>query len=143
MIALFKRLKQLNLPYSNAGSPIKTIFSFNSKNHCLVPVRDINLDDKIQSYFDETNYKALIEKLHSTDSETLRETIIRTYPNAKQPFYGDISAFNDDLMPNIEFMREVLGLYDLSQNFDISAQNQPLIKNEEEKNEKKEVINNG
>lgn len=115
MIAIFKiaqrRGNDKNFSFSNPGSNIKTVYTLDSKNYRLVPVRDIDLDAKIQSYFDETNYKALIERIHSDDPEELREHILRTYPAARRAFYGDVSAFQEDYLPNLELVQEVLNFY--------------------------------
>ena len=117
MIAVFKmaqrRANDKDFSFSNPGSNIKTVYTLDSKNYRLVPVRDIDFDAKIQSYFDETNYKALIERIHCDDPEELREHILRTYPAARCAFYGDISVFQEDYLLNLELVQEVLNLYNL------------------------------
>lgn len=143
MIAIFKmiqrRLNDKSFKFSNPGSSIKTIFTLDSKNHRLVPVRDIDLDAKIQSYFDETNYKALIERIHSDDPEELREHILRTYPTARRGFYGDISVFQEDYLPNLELVQEVLNLYNPDVLFDYESNLGDSTKDKEKNEERSEV----
>lgn len=139
MIAIFKiaqrRANDKNFSFSNPGSNIKTVYTLDSKNYRLVPVRDIDLDAKIQSYFDETNYKALIERIHSDDPEELREHILRTYPAARRAFYGDVSAFQEDYLPNLELVQEVLNFY----NPDVLFNYNPNLGDISKDNEKNEV----
>lgn len=144
MIAIFKiaqrRANDKNFSFSNPGSNIKTVYTLDSKNYRLVPVRDIDLDAKIQSYFDETNYKALIERIHSDDPEELREHILRTYPTARRAFYGDVSAFQEDYLPNLELVQEVLNFYNPDALFNYNP-NLGDISKDDEKNE--EIMEEG
>lgn len=143
MIAIFKmaqrRANDKNFSFSNPGSNIKTVYTLDSKNYRLVPVRDIDLDAKIQSYFDETNYKALIERIHSDDPEELREHILRTYPAARRAFYGDVSAFQEDYLPNLELVQEVLNLYNPDVLLNYNPNLGDILKDDENNEEKPEV----
>lgn len=84
---------------SNAGNPIRETFKLDKSQNKLVKTGEINQQDIIQSYYDETNYKDIIKRATGgpiTD-------FIEQDTNAT---YGDISDVSDSIFRNIEKVKE-------------------------------------
>lgn len=70
----------------------------------LIDIKEVDLQEQINSYYDSTNYKQIIEKLHGED---ITEAITRYFPDGMKAVYGDITDYHDNLLDNISLAREV------------------------------------
>lgn len=91
--------------FSNPGSSVKQIFQFDVISHELLHVRDIDFQQQIQSFYDTTNYKELLEKLHATENP--QEVILQRYPQNQRLLYGDSTLFSETYLDNFYLVKEL------------------------------------
>lgn len=130
MIYLLKNKDKKYMP-SIAGERVKTVYKLDTYKYELVKVGEVDLQDKIQSYSSMTNYKELIDKLHSP------EEMEQFFPVNINALYADVSAFSSHYMENQELFKNVLNV------IDSVRQQQEVPKKQEQPQEQKEEIKNG
>lgn len=102
---LLKKLEK-DFQVSPPGEKIREIFMLNEREHELVKIGEENIQDKINSYYDETNYKDIISKIHSEED-------LKVYFPDKGARYGDSTMFADNYLDNIELANQAAAAYDI------------------------------
>lgn len=131
MIWLLKNYEKKKFENSNSGTNIKPIYKLDHKNYELMKVQEIDLQKQIDSFYNETNYKEIMSRIHRDDDIELE--ILRRYPENENIKYGDSTIFANTYLENWEMSRFLSQL-------DFTAVNQQTenLENEVITNEPKE-----
>ncbi|MEM0173384.1 MAG: hypothetical protein QXI16_02640 [Sulfolobaceae archaeon] len=127
------RLKYIGKDFtpSAVGERIKDVYKLDTYKNELVKVGELDLQEQIQSFASMTNYKELIEKLHSPDD------IAQYYPTRMNAIYADISEFSSHYMENRELFQTVLDVVN-----NIKMQNHEPVQQELVQEKEQEVNSN-
>lgn len=142
MIYMMKHLGK-NFSPSVCGDRIKEVYKLDSYKYELVKIGEIDLQDRIQSYASMTNYKELIDKLHSP------EEIEQYFPVNINALYADVSAFSQHYMENRELFQNVLSIIEDMKNghaSDVAMKKEhdpDMIMKNDDDIKQQEVNNNG
>lgn len=134
--ALRMNIKSYDFTPSVEGDRKKKIYKLNSTRDQLVQVQEIDQQDYINSFLQETNYKGLIEKLHNPED-------IAQYSKYHTVNYGDSTMFSPSYLENMITFREAEATIDYLkklQEIKLGKQNQATdVGKEKEINESEQV----
>lgn len=115
--------KEHSFQSTESGSSHKDIYKLDSKENVLVKVGEMDLQEYINSFYADTNYKKIIEDLHLSNDNF--ERIAEIFPQKPQAQFLDVSEVKLEILENIE----------LANNFYQAVEYEDLKRKEEAKKE--------